>query len=139
MKRRMLAVLAYVIPSFPLGYLWHLTVFAEYYQRLEVYRDDIVVPLGVASMLIQGVVWAIVYERFFAGESVIKGAVGFASLACPLAWSFMAVAAAAKHHMSSVGGYLLIESAFVAAHYAVVSPLLAMVYAGSPARIRANR
>ena len=51
-------------------YLWHLTIFATYYQSLEVYREDIVVPLGVLSMVIQGIVWAVIYERMFAGETI---------------------------------------------------------------------
>jgi hypothetical protein len=83
MKRRILAVLAYVIPMFPLGYFWHLTIFANYYKSLAVYRDDIVIPFGIVSMLIQGIVWSIVYERMFTGESIAKGAVKFAAIACP--------------------------------------------------------
>lgn len=128
MQRRILAVLAYMIPTFPLGYFWHLTIFADYYQNLEVYRDQLVIPFGVVSMLIQGVVWSIVYERMFAGQRVIPGAAKFAALACPLAWSYMVLAVAAKHRMSSASGFLLIETAFLLVHYAVVSPLIAAVY-----------
>lgn len=129
MKKRFFAVLAYMLPTFPLGFFWHLTIFADYYKSLHVYRDDIVIPFGIVSMLIQGVIWTIVYERLFAGESVVKGALKFAALACPLAWSFMVLAVSAKHIMSSVSGYLLIETAFVLLHYAIVSPLIAAVYA----------
>ncbi len=129
MKKKILAVLAYVIPTFPLGYLWHLTVFADYYKSLEVFREHLVIPFGFASMLIQGVVWAIIYERMFAGEPIMRGALKFASLACPLAWSFMVLAVGAKHHMASVSGFLLIETAFILLHYIVVSPLIAAVYA----------
>jgi hypothetical protein len=49
-------------------------------------------------------------------------------LACPLAWSFMVIAVGAKHHMSSVSGFILIETAFILVHYAIVSPLIAAVY-----------
>jgi len=129
MKKRFFAVLAYMLPTFPLGFFWHLTIFADYYKSLHVYRDDIVIPFGIVSMLIHGVIWTIVYERLFAGESVVKGALKFAALACPLAWSFMVLAVSAKHIMSSVSGYLLIETAFVLLHYAIVSPLIAAVYA----------
>lgn len=129
MKKRVLAVLAYMLPTFPLGFFWHLTVFADYYKSLHVYRDDMVIPFGVVSMLIQGVIWPIVYERLFAGESIARGALRFAALAFPLAWSFMVLAVSAKHIMSSVGGYLTIETAFVALQYAIVSPLIAAVYA----------
>lgn len=110
------------------GVFWHLTVFADYYKSLNVYRDDIIIPFGFASMLIQGVIWSVVYERMFAGETILKGALKFAMLACPLAWSFMVLAVSAKHQMGSVGGYLLIETAFVLLHYAIVSPLIAAVY-----------
>lgn len=129
MKLRILAVMAYVLPTFPLGYFWHLTVFAGYYKSLAVYRDDIVIPLGILSMIVQGFLWAIIYEKMFAGESVVRGALKFAGIAAPLAWSFLVVAVSAKHHMNSVSGYLGIESAFIATHYAVVSPLIALVYA----------
>lgn len=131
MKQRLLAALAYVLPTFPLGYFWHLTIFADNYKQLNVCRDDIVIPLGVASMIIQGVLWSLLYERLFAGDSVIRGAIKFASLAAPLAWSFMVLAVCAKHHMASVSGYLFIETAFIAVHYAVVCPLIAFVYTGS--------
>lgn len=129
MKHRILAILAYVLPTFPLGFFWHLTIFADYYKSLNVYRDDIVIPFGIGSMLIQGIVWSILDERLFAGSSILKGAVKFACLACPLAWSFMVLAVSAKHHMASVGGYLMIETCFLLVHYAVVSPLIAAVYA----------
>ena len=129
MKKRILATLAYMLPTFPLGFLWHLTIFADYYRSLNVYREDIIVPFGIISMLVQGVIWSVVYERLFAGESILKGALKFALLACPLAWSFMVLAVSAKHQMSSVSGFLLIETAFILVHYAIVSPLIAAVYA----------
>ena len=129
MKKRVLAVLAYMLPSFPLGFFWHLSIFADYYKALDVYRDDVIIPFGIVSMLVQGIVWSIVYERLFSGESILKGAVKFAALATPLAWSYMVLAVSAKHRMSSVEGFLLVETAFVVVHYAVVSPLIAAVYA----------
>lgn len=126
--RFLLAVLAYVIPTFPLGYLWHLTVFKNYYESLEIYRADIVIPFGVASMVIQGIIWAFIYWRLFAGERVIAGAAKFAALAFPLAWSFLVLVIAAKHHMASVSGFVQIETAFTAIQYLVVSPLIALAF-----------
>ncbi len=129
MKKRILAILAYVLPTFPLGYFWHLTIFADFYKTLEVYRGEIIIPFGILSMLIQGLIWSIIYERVFSGEPILKGATKFALLAFSLAWSFLVIAVAAKHRMASVGGYVLIETAFLIVHYAIVSPLIAAVYA----------
>ena len=128
MKKHVLAVLAYILPTFPLGFLWHLTIFTEYYKSLQVYREDIIIPFGIISMLIQGIIWSVVYERLFAGEPILKGAMKFAVLACPLAWSFMVLSVGAKHQMSSVSGFLIIETAFILIHYLIISPLIAAVY-----------
>ena len=127
-KRFVLGVLAYVLPTFPLGYVWHLVLFRDTYAALAVYRDDIVIPFGLASMLIQGVAWAYIYSRLFADDGILRGAVKFAALAAPLAWSFLVLVVAAKHHMASVSGFFAIESAFTAIQYLVVSPLMALAF-----------
>jgi hypothetical protein len=126
--RFLLAALAYIIPTFPLGYFWHLEIFRHTYASLAVFRPDITIPLGVASMLIQGFIWAYLYWRLFRHETVVVGALKFAAVAAPLAWSFMVVAVAAKHHMSSVAGFLAIETAFIAVQYLVTSPLIALAF-----------
>jgi hypothetical protein len=126
--RFVLAALAYIIPTFPLGYFWHLEIFRHTYAMLAVYRADIIIPFGVVSMLIQGAIWAYLYWALFRNESVVAGAIKFAALAMPLAWSFMVLAVSAKHHMSSVSGFLTIETAFIAVQYVIVSPLIALAF-----------
>lgn len=128
MKKLILAVFAYVLPTFPLGYFWHLDIFADYYKSLQVYRDEVIIPFGLLSMLVQGVVWTVIYRRLFAGQAIVAGAVKFAALALPLSWSFMALAVSAKHQMTSPHSYLGIETAFVTLHFLVVSPLIAAVF-----------
>jgi hypothetical protein len=60
-----LGVAAYVVPSFVIAYPWHLTVFAPAYRALAMYRDDVIVPFGLLSMLIQGVAFSWAYPRLF--------------------------------------------------------------------------
>jgi hypothetical protein len=127
--RYVLAALAYIIPTFPLGYFWHLVIFKRYYDSLLVYRPDVIIPLGLASMAIQSVAWAYLYGRLFSGEPVLRGAVRFAALAFPLAWSFLVLPIGAKHLMADVTGFVVIETAFVAVQYLVVSPLIALAFA----------
>ena len=38
------AVAAYLVPTFPLGYAWHLVTFGERYERLGMYRDEVIIP-----------------------------------------------------------------------------------------------
>lgn len=134
--RYLLGLLAYLVPSFPLGYFWHLRVFKGFYDDLHVYRPDVIIPLGLSAMLIQGLAWAFLYARLFAGEPRGRGALKFGLLAAPLAWSFLVLPVAAKHQMASVSGFMGIESAFVAIQYLLVSPLMAL--AMSPGKERGH-
>lgn len=86
-----LSVLAYLVPTFPLGYFWHLVTFADSYHRLEMYRDEVIIPLGLASMVIQAFVFAWAYPRLFPATRVpsLRGALAFGSIFGVMAWSFL--------------------------------------------------
>lgn len=122
------AVAAYLVPTFPLGYFWHLTTFREQYERLAMYRSEVLIPLGLASMLIQALVFAWAYPRLFATarKNWRRGALGFFAVFGALAWSFTTLPVAAKYQMTSVPSFLLLESAFTLVQFAVVSPLIAL-------------
>ena len=67
MKMRFgLGVLAYLAPTFALGFVWHLMLFKGYYERLAIYRKDIIIPFGFLAMLIQAFIFAWVYQQAFA-------------------------------------------------------------------------
>jgi hypothetical protein len=66
MKRYLCAVLTYLVPTFALGFAWHLVLFQSYYDALAMYRRDIIVPFGFLSMLIQATIFAWLYEKAFA-------------------------------------------------------------------------
>lgn len=125
-----LAVAAYLLPTFPLGYFWHLTTFRAQYDRLEMYREPVIIPLGLSSMLIQAVLFAWLYPRIFSTsrDAWLQSAAGFALVFGILAWSFTTLPVAAKYRMTSVSGFLLLESAFTVVQFAVVAPLIALAW-----------
>jgi hypothetical protein len=131
-----LAFLAYLLPSFPLGYFWHLKAFKPQYDRLEIYRPQPVIPLGLASMIVQGLVYAWVYPRLFdtSPSLWLVSAVYFAAFFGILAWSLAVLPVAAKNRMASVNAFLRLETAFTALHCAIVSPLIALAWRGAPWR-----
>jgi hypothetical protein len=124
------AIAAYVVPTFPLGYLWHLVTFGERYERLGILRAEVIIPLGLTSMAIQAVVFAWAYPRLFSTrrEEWVRSAAGFGSVFGVLAWSFTTLPAAAKYQMASVADFLWLETAFTAVQFLVVSPLIALAY-----------
>ena len=54
-----LGVLAYLVPTFALGFVWHLVLFTGYYERLAIYRKDIIIPFGFLSMLTQALLFCL--------------------------------------------------------------------------------
>ena len=125
-----LAVLAYLVPTFPLGYFWHLVTFADQYHRLEMYRAEVLIPLGLTSMVIQALFFAWAYPKLFALDrtSWTRGALAFGCIFGTLAWSFAVLPVAAKYRMSSVQDFLMLETAFTLLQFAIVSPLIALAY-----------
>ena len=128
-----LAVAAYLVPTFPLGYFWHLRIFRAQYERLEVYRPDMLIPLGLLSMATQALLYAWLYPRLFstAPDAWLAGAAGFAGVFGVLAWSLAVLPTAAKYRMQSVATFLRLETAFTVVQYLVVSPLIALAWRGA--------
>jgi hypothetical protein len=129
--RYALAVLAYLVPTFALGFVWHLVLFDAYYHALAIYRPDVIIPFGFLSMLIQGVVFAWMYERAFAQQpgTGLSKALAYGAVGAVLSWSFTTLAVAAKNVMASVPDYLMIETAFTLVQWIMVAPLTVLAWA----------
>jgi hypothetical protein len=131
-----LAMLAYAVPTFALGYVWHLILFHDYYAALQIYRSDIIVPFGLVAILTQAVLFAWVYDRAFAlrGGSWLTCGLAYAGFGGLLSWSYTTVAVAAKNQMASVPDYLVIETAFTAVQWLIVGPLTALAFGWADTR-----
>jgi hypothetical protein len=130
MTRFGLAVLAYLVPTFALGFVWHLVLFEHAYKALAIYRADIIIPFGFLSMLIQATIFAWIFEKAIVPwrasvwlRTVVYGAGGGL-----LSWSFTTIAVAAKNVMTSVPDYVAIETGFTLVQWIMVAPLTAMAF-----------
>jgi hypothetical protein len=125
MKRYLFTVLAYLVPTFALGFVWHLVLFESYYDALAIYRRDIIIPFGFLSILVQSAIFAWLYDRVFADRpgNLVPRSLAYGSMGALLSWSFTTLAVAAKNVMASVPDYLVIETAFTIVQWALVAPL----------------
>ncbi len=123
------AALAYLVPTFPLGYAWHLVTFHDQYEQLKMYRSEVIIPMGLASMAIQSVFFAWAYPRLFstARNEWVSSALRAWAVFGVVAWSFTTLPVAAKYQMTSVPLFLALETAFTVVQFAAVAPLLAFV------------
>ena len=94
-----LAMLAYLLPTFPLGYAWHLVTFKDAYDRLDLLRAEVIIPFGLASMLLQAAIFAWAYPKLFSTrrDEWLASAARFAGIFATLAWSFAILPVAAKY------------------------------------------
>jgi hypothetical protein len=121
---------AYVLPTFLLGYFWHLVTFAKQYERPDLYRAQVLFPLGLGSMLIQAAIFSWAYpkrfdtrrDRWVVSDAYCAVVFGI------LAWSFTTLPVAAKYRMTSVPDFMMLGSAFPVLQFFVVAPLLALAH-----------
>jgi hypothetical protein len=87
-------------------------------------------PIGLVSMLIQGVIFSLAYPRFFPGRggAVLRPGLLYGAGLAVLSWSFTTLAVAAKNIMGSVPTYLVLETGFTMLQFVVVGPLIALAY-----------
>ena len=111
-------------------------LFKEYYESLAIYRPDVIIPLGFFSMLVQSVMFALIYERMFAPEdsSVTSSVLKYAILGALVSWSFTTLAIGAKNIMNSVPRFMVIETAFTVVQWVMVAPLTALAFRAARGR-----
>jgi hypothetical protein len=128
-KRIGVAALCYLLPTFVLGFVWHLVLFKGYYDALAIYRQDVIIPFGFLSMSIQALLFAWTYQRLFAtrASGTLARGLAYAAFGAVLSWSFTTIAVAAKNVMASVPAYLLIETGFTSVQWLIVGPLTALL------------
>ncbi|MBV1859595.1 MAG: hypothetical protein KUG77_14370 [Nannocystaceae bacterium] len=129
--RHALAFLAFVIPTLMVGFGWKYGLFREEYGALQMHRADISMVLAFGSLFIQAAFWAFVCSRLTA-QGLWRRAAHLFLLACPLGWSFAVCMVGAKHVMTSVPDFVMLESAFTVVMYLVVCPLISASYARRP-------
>ena len=126
-------VAAYVVPTFLTGFVWHLVLFADYYDRLQIYRQDIIIPFGLGSMIVQGCILSWLYPRISGNRVWWQEGLRFGTIMGLLFWSLYGLAVAAKHPMTSVTGFLQIETAFAVAQFALAGLAMGFIFRSQPA------
>lgn len=123
-------VLAYLLPSFPLAFFWHLQWFKGNYDALGIYRADMIIPFGFASMVIQALVYSWLYPRLFPqrGAAFLGNGIRYALVLSLIVWTYTTLAVGAKHIMNSVPDFVMIETAFTLVQFLITAPLIAWAW-----------
>ena len=132
-KKSVLAAVIYIVISMALGMAWHFVIFKDMYHNLGIYnRAEPIIPLGLTSMVIQGIILAYLYPIFYRGGSPIGQGIKFGFIMGAYLFSISTLANAAKIQVSSMTTWLLIQTAFHGIQFLLAGMGIGLVYGKSP-------
>ncbi|MBI2513379.1 MAG: DUF1761 domain-containing protein [Opitutae bacterium] len=123
------AALAYTGVTFALAAPWHFVLFPDLYHSFRLYnRAEPIVPLGLLSMLIQGVVLALLYPRWYRGGSPLAEGVKFGLLLGLFLFSVSTLANAAKIEVTGLGRFVGVQAIFHFLQFALAGAAIGLVF-----------
>ena len=127
MKIAILGTLAYTLATFPLAVLWHVVLFESRYQAFGYFDGEPSFALGFLSIVVQGLVMSLLFPLLqFTGNEIVRG-LKFAALMGVFLWTSHVIALMAKQTIVNPGGFLVMESAYLALQFLVFGLLIGMI------------
>ncbi len=130
MTKMLLAAAGYVVIVFPLALGWHLGLFKEKYQTFGYFAGEPNVLAGLAAIVIQGLVLALIYPLFRPGSAGFARAFQFAGLMGLFFWTSHVLALVAKQNVPNAGGFIVMETAYLVAQFGLFALVLGLFYRG---------
>lgn len=124
-----LATAMYVLPSMLLAVPWHLVWFKKEYHDFGIYtRADPIIPLGLATMAIQGLVMAGIYPRWYRGGRPALEGIRFSLLIGLFLFSVSTVATIAKVEVVDPWHFVVLSGVFHTIQFTVAGAGIGLVF-----------
>lgn len=122
-----LTVLAYVIVTFAVQGASHFLINADHYAGISIMRPEPILPLGMATMVIQGLLFALLYPAF-SRSGTIREAVVFSWAVGAFLASYIVLGEAGKYAVPEIGPWIVVEVSAAAVQYTVFGLLLGLIH-----------
>jgi type III secretory pathway component EscS len=119
--------LAYIIPTFILAYFWHLKWFKKLYEIWDYAGGNPSPPLGLASMIVQGIVLSVLYAWGPIDRTSILDAIKFIGILAVLHWSVHVLSAMAKNPKIRNWHYFGFETFYLVLQFGLFAILISSV------------
>lgn len=129
-KKLFLFLIAYFVITMAWAYPWHMVFFHDLYVQWGAFqRAEPIMPLGVAAILIQGLVIGYLYPFYIRDHSSsIKRGVQFTLIIGLMTYTAMGFATAAKFKIEPVADFLIYHTVFQAIQFILVGIALGWIY-----------
>ncbi len=128
-----LTVLAYMIVTFGVQGASHFAINAEHYAAISIMRSEPIIPMGLASMIIQGLLFAYLFPNFNRGPNPISNGLFFSWALGGFLASYIVLGEAGKYAIPSIGSWIAVELSTAAVQYTLFGLLLGLLHRRSVA------
>lgn len=130
MTKILLASAAYIVIVFPLAFGWHLGLFKEKYQTFGYFNGEPNIPVGLVTVVVQGLALASIFPLFHTGSAGFVRAFQFAGLMGLFFWTSHVLALVAKQNIPNASGFIAMETGYLALQFGLFALALGLIYRG---------
>ena len=123
-----LTVLAYVVTSFGVQGASHFAINAGHYAAIPILRAEPIIAMGLVSMLIQGVIFALLFPAFQRGSGVVWDGVKFSWALGGFLASYVVLGEAGKYAIPSIASWIAVEGSVAFVQYTLFGVLLGLIH-----------
>jgi hypothetical protein len=123
-----LTVLAYVVTTFGVQGASHFAINAAHYAAIPIMRTEPVIPMGLASMLIQGLIFALLFPTFTRGAATVWDGVKFSWALGGFLASYVVLGEAGKYAIPSIASWIAVEGSVAFVQYTLFGVLLGLIH-----------
>ena len=120
--------LAYIIVTFPLAVVWHMKIFREKYMGWQYFGEDVKPVLGLASMIVQGVVLAYGYSILNVDHSALYTGVCYALIMGLFLWSVHVLANMGKSSKVRHFEFFAMETLYLLIQFGLYGVIISYIY-----------
>ena len=123
-----LTVIAYVVATFGVQGTSHFAINASHYADIPIMRAEPLVPMGLASMVVQGLIFAWLFPTFNRGGHPIRNGLIFSCALGGFLASYILLGEAGKYSIPSIGSWIVVEGSAAVVQYVVCGLFLGLLH-----------
>ena len=123
-----LTVLAYVITTFGVQGTSHFAVNKDHFAAISIMRPEPMIALGVASMIVQGLIFAYLFPTFRRAQHPVRSALAFSLTIGAFLASYIVLGEAGKYAVPSVSSWIFVEGSAALVQYSIFGVLLGLLH-----------
>ena len=120
--------IAYIIVTFPLAVLWHMKIFRTKYMEWQYFGDDVKPILGLASMIVQGVILSYGYSVLNVNHSSLLNGIFYALAMGVFLWSVHVLATMGKNSKVRHFEFFAMETVYLAVQFIIYGIAISYIF-----------